>query len=137
MKFLGLDIGESRIGVAYCDTSIGIVFPREAIIRKNLEVDLNKILNILEIQKIDVLVVGLPINMNNTKSKAQDMVESFVNEIRKKFNKKIDFFDERLTTKYFENTMNLKAKNRKKGNIDSLSASLILEGYLKSNGLII
>lgn len=124
MKLLGLDVGTKRIGVAFCDTNIGIVFPRDVIIIKSEEKAIEEIKNVIIKDKIDKIIVGMPLNFNSTKSKIQEHVESFCQKLKTKVNIDIEFFDERFTTKIAGGITNK--------NIDSISASLILEDYLKT-----
>ncbi len=126
MRLLGLDIGTKRIGVAFCDTDIGIVFPREAIVNKG-DKAIDEIASIVKKDKIDRIVIGLPLNFNSTTSNIQKYVESFFKDLKSKVNIEVELFDERFTTKIAQN---LGVKN-----IDSISAKIILEDYIKSKNL--
>jgi putative Holliday junction resolvase len=125
MRLLGLDVGKSRIGVAFCDTSVGIVFPRNVINVKSEEKAIEEITKIVEQDRIDKIVVGLPLNFNSTRSNIQSYVENFVNLLKKKVKVEIEFFDERFTTKI----ASMMSSNSK--NIDSIAAKIILEDYIK------
>jgi len=125
MRLLGLDVGKSRIGVAFCDTSVGIVFPRNVINVKSEEKAIEEITKIVEQDRIDKIVVGLPLNFNSTKSNIQSYVENFVNLLKKKVKVEIEFFDERFTTKI----ASMMSSNSK--NVDSIAAKIILEDYIK------
>lgn len=128
MRFLGLDIGTKNIGVAFFDSNVGIIFPRDVVVVKSEKFAIEELKRIVEKDKVDKIVVGLPLNFNSTKSKIQDYVENFCSKLKEVIGIEIEFFDERFTTKIVE------GMGRK--NIDSLSASLILEGYLKSKGYV-
>jgi putative Holliday junction resolvase len=125
MKLLGLDVGKSRIGVAFCDTSVGIVFPRNVINVKSEEKAIEEITKIVEQDRIDKIIVGLPLNFNSTRSNIQSYVENFVNLLKKKVKVEIEFFDERFTTKI---ASMMSSKNK---NVDSIAAKIILEDYIK------
>ncbi len=125
MKLLGLDVGKSRIGVAFCDTSVGIVFPRNVINVKSEEKAIEEITKIVEQDRIDKIIVGLPLNFNSTRSNIQSYVENFVNLLKKKVKVEIEFFDERFTTKI----ASMMSSNSK--NVDSIAAKIILEDYIK------
>jgi len=125
MRFLGLDVGKSRIGVAFCDTSVGIVFPRNVINVKSEEKAIEEITKIVEQDRIDKIIVGLPLNFNSTRSNIQSYVENFVNLLKKKVKVEIEFFDERFTTKI----ASMMSSNSK--NVDSIAAKIILEDYIK------
>ncbi len=125
MRLLGLDVGRSRIGVAFCDTSIGIVFPRNVINVKSEEKAIEEIAKVVEQDRIDRIIVGLPLNFNSTRSHVQNYVERFVNLLKKKVKVEVEFFDERFTTKI----ASMMSNNSK--NIDSIAAKIILEDYIK------
>jgi putative Holliday junction resolvase len=125
MRLLGLDVGKSRIGVAFCDTSVGIVFPRNVINVKSEEKAIEEITKIVEQDRIDKIIVGLPLNFNSTRSNIQSYVENFVNLLKKKVKVEIEFFDERFTTKI----ASMMSSNSK--NVDSIAAKIILEDYIK------
>ena len=125
MRLLGLDVGKSRIGVAFCDTSVGIVFPRNVINVKSEEKAIEEITKIVEQDRIDKITVGLPLNFNSTRSNIQSYVENFVNLLKKKVKVEIEFFDERFTTKI----ASMMSSNSK--NVDSIAAKIILEDYIK------
>jgi len=125
MKLLGLDVGKSRIGVAFCDTSVGIVFPRDVINVKSEKKAIEEISNIVKSEKIDKIIVGLPLNFNSTRSQIQEYVENFTRFLKESLSVDIEFFDERFTTK-----MAMSMSNKGK-NIDSIAAKIILEDYIK------
>jgi putative Holliday junction resolvase len=125
MRLLGLDVGKSRIGVAFYDTSVGIVFPRNVINVKSEEKAIEEITKIVEQDRIDKIIVGLPLNFNSTRSNIQSYVENFVNLLKKKVKVEIEFFDERFTTKI----ASMMSSNSK--NVDSIAAKIILEDYIK------
>lgn len=126
MRFLGLDVGTRNIGVAFYDSNVGIIFPRDVVLVKTEEYAVGELKKIIERDKIDKIVVGLPVNFNSTRSKIQEYVEKFCNKLKNAVNVEIEFFDERFTT--------IIAQTVTSKNVDSISASLILEGYLKSKG---
>ncbi|MFN4245970.1 MAG: Holliday junction resolvase RuvX [Brevinematia bacterium] len=127
MRLLGLDVGTKRIGVAFCDTNVGIVFPRESIFANDKVVAIKKIIDIVIKDKIDKIVVGLPLNFNSTRSKIQGYIEDFCSNLKKEVNVEVETFDERFTTRI--------AQDAGVKNIDSVSAKIILEDYIKSKGL--
>ena len=95
---------------------------------------LKKIDELLTLYKIDTIVVGMPYNMDGTKSQRVLLTEKFIHKLKCKYNKlKIDYIDERLTTVEAHKTMNfLDIKRHKKRNIvDTISAVYILETYIE------
>ena len=134
MRKLGIDYGDSRVGLAITD-ELGItVQGLETIHHKgNDKLILKRIEELCNQYEIDTMVIGLPINMNGTKAERVEITEKFIHKLKCKFNKiKIEEIDERLTTVAAHRTMNYLNinKNEKKGIVDTLSAVYILETYM-------
>lgn len=134
MRKLGIDYGDSRVGLAITD-ELGItVQGLETIHHKgNDKLVLKRLEEIFNQYEIDTIVIGLPINMNGTKSERVDVTEKFVHKLKCKFNKvKIEEIDERLTTVAAHRTMNYLNinKNEKRNIVDTISAVYILETYM-------
>ena len=134
MRKLGIDYGDSRVGLAITD-ELGItVQGLETIHHKgNDKIVLKRLEEIFNQYEIDTIVIGLPINMNGTKSERVDVTEKFVHKLKCKFNKvKIEEIDERLTTVAAHRTMNYLNinKNEKRNIVDTISAVYILETYM-------
>ena len=135
MRTLGIDYGETRTGFAITDGLNITVQGLETVINDgNDRILLKKIDELLENYEIDTIVVGMPYNMNGTKSKRVELTEKFIHKLKCKYNRlKIDFIDERLTTVAAHKTMNaLNVNKHKKRNIvDTISAVYILEMYVE------
>ena len=86
-----------------------------------------------EYSNIEIIVVGMPFNMDGTKTKRAEITDKFIHKLKCKFNKiKIDTIDERLTTVAAHKTMNFLDvnKNKKRKIVDTISAVYILEMYM-------
>ena len=134
MRKLGIDYGDSRVGLAITD-ELGITAQGlETIHHKgNDKIVLKRLEEIFNQYEIDTIVVGLPINMNGTKSERVEVTEKFIHKLKCKFNKvKIEEIDERLTTVAAHRTMNYLNinKNEKRNIVDTISAVYILETYM-------
>ena len=114
MRILGIDYGEARVGVSITDELNITVQGLETIQRNNSDKNVLKRLDeILEKYDIDTIVVGLPLNLNGTKSQRTEITEKFIHKLKCKYNKiKIDTMDERLTTVEAQKTMNLLNVNK-------------------------
>ncbi len=137
MRKLGIDYGDSRVGIAITDL-LGITVQGLETIHYNGndKVLLKRLDEILAEYEIDTIVVGLPVNMNGTSSTRVEVTNQFIHKLKCKYNKiKIETIDERLTTVAAHKTMNFLDVNKKqKRNIvDTLSAEYILEIYMKKN----
>ncbi|BED92334.1 MAG: Holliday junction resolvase RuvX [Candidatus Paraimprobicoccus trichonymphae] len=133
MIILSIDFGTSRTGLAMCDNQELLAYPLRTIFEKN-ELTLSiKISKIISKNSVDLIVVGLPKNMNGSIGKSVNKILEF-SEILKKFtDKKIIFWDERNTTNlalHYLNKTNTRNKKRKKI-LDTVVAVIILEEYLR------
>ena len=134
MRILGIDYGDSRVGVAITD-GLGITAQGLETINHNGndKIVLKRLEELLSQYEIDTIVVGMPYNMNGTKTVRAEVTEKFIHKLKCKFNKvKIDTIDERLTTVAAHKTMNLLDINKKKKKqiVDTISAVYILETYM-------
>lgn len=134
MRKIGIDYGDSRVGVAITD-ELGITAQGlETIHHKgNDKIVLKRLEEIFKEYNIDTIVIGIPINMNGTKTERVDITEKFIHKLKCKFNNvKIEKIDERLTTVEAHKTMNYLNinKHKKKNVVDTISAVYILETYM-------
>lgn len=134
MKIMGIDYGDSRVGVAISDamgwTAQGVrTLPNKG--GKKLLDELKAVLDELTPEKI---VIGLPKNMDGTLGFRAEATYAFAEQLKTIFNGEIIFWDERLSTvsaTRILNETNTRGKNRKKV-LDTVSACIILENYLNS-----
>ncbi len=136
MRKLGIDYGDSRVGIAITDALNITVQGLETIHHNgNDKIVLRRLDEILEKYEIDTFVVGMPINMDGTLGERVEVTNKFINKLKCKYNKiKIETVDERLTTVEAHRTMNyLNINNRedRKNIVDTLAAEFILETYMK------
>lgn len=134
MRKLGIDYGDSRVGIAITDPLCITAQGLETIDYKgNDKVLLRRLDEIFENYEVDTIVVGMPYNMDGSKTFRADITEKFIHKLKCKYNtKKIEIMDERLTTVEAHKTMNFLNvnKNKKKSIVDTISAVYILEKYI-------
>lgn len=134
MRILGIDYGETRTGFAITDSLNITVQGLETFVSNgNDKSILKKIDEYMEKYEIDTIVIGMPYNMNGTKSKRVELTEKFIHKLKCKYNNiKIDSMDERLTTVAAHKTMNFLDinKHKKRNIVDTISAVYILEMYI-------
>lgn len=126
--YLGLDIGEKRIGVAIADDAVRI-----AIAYDTIEVDGNEVQAIAEIvlhQDAKTLVVGYPRNQSGEATAQTAYVETFAEQLTDIG--EIVFQDESLTSVLAEQRLQAEKKPYTKADIDATAAALILQDYLES-----
>ncbi len=133
-RILAIDYGQKRCGVAVSDTlqmiANGLTTVPTADLMPFLE-------NYFQKEQVEIVVLGLPKQMNNTESQSMKFITPFVEKFKKKFPQiKVDFEDERFTSKMAFQTMidgGLKKKDRQnKAMIDQVSATIILQSYIEN-----
>lgn len=134
MRKLGIDYGDSRVGIAIAD-ELGITAQGLETIHHNGndKLVLKRLDEILENYTIDTFVIGMPINMDGSKTERVEVTEKFIHKLKCKFPKiQIETIDERLTTVAAHKTMNYLNinKNKKREIVDTISAVYILETYM-------
>lgn len=134
MRILGIDYGDSRVGIAITDPLLITAQGLETIsYNGNDKILLNRIQKIVEEYEVKTIVIGMPINMNGTKTERAEITEKFIHKLKSKLGKiEVITVDERLTTVEAHKTMNYLDINKKKkrGLVDTISAVYILETYI-------
>ena len=134
MRKLGIDYGDSRVGLAISD-ELGITAQGLCTInhKGNDKIVLKQLEEILNSYEIDTIVIGIPINMDGTEGIRVEVTKKFIHKLKCKFGKMpIEVIDERLTTVQAHKTMNFLDVNKKnkKNIVDTIAAVYILETYL-------
>ena len=134
MRKLGIDYGDSRVGIAITD-ALGITAQGLETISHNGndKIVLKRLDEIFLEYEVDTIVVGMPYNMDGTKSFRAEATDKFIHKLKCKYNKiKIETMDERLTTVEAHRTMNELNinKHKKRQIVDTISAVYILEKYI-------
>lgn len=134
MRKLGIDYGDSRVGLAITD-ALGITAQGlETIHHKgNDKIVLKRLEEVVHEYEIDTFVIGIPYKLNGDKADRVEITQKFILKLKCKFNKiKIEQVDERLTTVAAHKTMNMLNINKKdkKNIVDTISAVYILETYI-------
>ncbi|MDY3929916.1 MAG: Holliday junction resolvase RuvX [Clostridia bacterium] len=137
MRIMSIDYGDSRVGLAVSDllgwTAQGI----KTVPNKGTKKLLEEISVVIKEYNPEKIVVGLPKNMDGTLGFRAEETYKFVDSLKTIYSGEIEYWDERLTTvsaSKILNTTNTRGKDRKNV-IDTVSACMILEGYLgKMNG---
>lgn len=137
MRILAIDYGDSRVGLAVSDimgwTAQGIKTVQNKSTKKLLE----EIEPVLKEYKPEKIVVGLPKNMDGTLGFRAEETYKFAENLKTIYDKEIVYWDERLTTvsaTHILNETNTRGKKRKNV-IDTVSACMILEDYLRAKGI--
>ena len=132
MRFLGIDPGEKRIGLAVGD-DLGIASPLPALTQTKPEERWAALAALVKLQRITEMVVGCPFNMAGTTGPAAKKSEAFAAELRARFGLPVHLVDERLTSHAAEQSIPKKKLRqvRSSGVVDSRAAAILLGDYLQ------
>jgi putative Holliday junction resolvase len=135
-RIVSLDVGDKRIGVAVSDPTGMLVTPLRTIQRKNTQKDVTALSALLTEQEAEMVVVGLPTNMDGTEGEQARKVRSFAKHLESATKLPIEFEDERLST--FSAIESLVERGVKTGHnrdlVDMEAAAIILRSYLDRRG---
>ena len=131
-KYLGVDYGDVRTGLAECDVSGLLAGPIGTIAEGGMRNTAVRVAKEAEARACKKIVIGLPKNMNGSEGNRADTVRAFAKILSELTEIPIDFYDERMTTmeayRFLDSTATYGKK--RKNAIDTLSAEIILQGYI-------
>ena len=132
-RVVAIDYGLKRTGIAVTDSLRIIATPLETVKTSEL---MSFLQNYLKRESVDEFVVGMPVNLQYQESEITPLVRVFVEELRKTFPEKaVHLADERFTSSMAMRAMiegGMKKKDRRvKGNVDKISATIILQSFLE------
>lgn len=131
-KYLGVDYGDVRTGLAECDVfgmlASGIATIREGGMRKTAE----RVAKEAVSRSCKKIIIGLPKNMDGTEGERAEVVRIFAEILSELTDIPIDFYDERMSTmaayRFLDGSETY--GKRRKAAIDTLSAEIILQNYI-------
>jgi putative holliday junction resolvase len=133
MRVLALDLGTKRIGVAVSDLSGTIATPRTVLARSgSVKRDHLVIQKLVAEEEAELVIVGLPLNMNGTYGPAAKGAVAEAAELASVVGVPVETFDERMTTVSADRVLkeaNVTARNRRKV-VDKIAAAVILQAWL-------
>ena len=125
MNILAIDYGKKRIGLAWMQEGIDVVLPFGKIQDTNSKIQIEKLVLLVRQEKIDLLVVGMPIGLDGKENENTARVREFGASLAKESGLRVEYIDERFTTS---------EAHRMGGDAsaDEKSAMLMLEAYHKN-----
>ena len=135
MRIMGLDYGSRTVGVAISDELLLTAQGKEIIRRKEenkLRKTLARIEELIQEYGVEQIVLGLPLNMDESVSERSELCLEFKDKIERRTGIPVEMMDERLTTVEADEIMNearIKGKDRKEY-VDMIAAQIILQDYL-------
>jgi len=134
MRILALDQGTKRVGVAISDELKLIAQPLEFIPAEPFDAFLSRLKQLIKDKHIELILVGMPRNMDGSYGPAAQRTEAFVTALRNELTVPIKTLDERLTTVQAERTLIQAGVKRAKRKLaaDKMAAAVLLQSYLDS-----
>ena len=135
-RILGIDYGTRRIGMAISDAMAILATPLCVADVRSVKEALDAVCRMAIEKEVVKIVVGFPLNMDNTKGAIAKEVEVFVQKLATKSRLPVELTDERFSTGLVERML-LEAdvsRSRRKEVRDKLAAQVILQGYLDAKG---
>ena len=133
-RIMGIDYGQTKIGIAISDPLKIIASPYITINRKKTPNYIAEIEKIINEKKVESIVVGYPLTLSGNKSEQTKITEKFIDKLKLTVDIPIYECDERLSSQ--EATRYLREQNIKVGHnkekVDQISASIILTQFLSS-----
>jgi len=122
-KYLGIDWGEKRIGLATADDEVSLALPLKTV------GSLAEVLSVINEEEIDIIVMGSPRKMNGEVAN-NPLWLSFLNQLQERGGRPVILVDERLTSLAADS---LEGSAAEKAERDEIAATLILQDYLDQN----
>ena len=133
-RILAIDLGTKRTGLAVTDPLRIIATALETVATQDLISYLKKY---MDIEPVEIIVMGMPKRLNNEDSDTTALVKQYIEKLKIAFpTKQIATIDERFTSSMALDAMiagGMKKKDRReKGNVDKISATIILQSYMET-----
>lgn len=132
MKIMSVDYGDTRTGIAFCDKR-EILASAYAVINESYQPKLaDKIKQIADKEKPELIVVGLPRNMDGSYGFRADKCRQLGELLKEKIKLPVDYEDERLTTVIAHDILSVNgvSAKKRKSTVDAVSAVIILQSYI-------
>lgn len=136
MKLIAIDYGRRRIGCALCSEEGAAVRGLPTIDRKKDPAFFSTIVNLIEREKPDRLILGLPLDGNDAETVMSKEVRTFAGKLAQRTGLPVCFVDESFTSIQAARIVQHRNKKerRDKGTVDRIAACLILDQYIRENG---
>lgn len=138
MRYLGIDYGKKKVGLATADSELKMAIPQPAIYYSKESELISKIKKIIEEESIGLVVVGLPLSLNFQETTISQEVREFIQKLKNILSISIVFENELLSSKqaaanhdyFFNQNKGRSPKKAEKIDLDSQAAAIILDSYL-------
>lgn len=134
MRYLALDVGNKRVGVAVGSSEGRIATPLTVIQRASIEQDAAALGKLVAEYDAEQLVVGLPRNTDNTESEQEKLTRRYIGQLEPLLGLPVVYFDERYSTAAAMQQQRTRGLSEKRGRatLDANAAAVILQEFLDS-----
>lgn len=131
-RVMALDLGEKRIGVALSDETRTIARSHAVLPRTSRLADFEKIIQILDENRVTLLIVGLPVPLDGVEDAMTAWVRDYTADLSSRITIPVEFWDESFTTTQAQASMRARGKKAKQQRqwVDAVAAAFILQDYL-------
>lgn len=132
MRYLGVDLGTKRIGLAISDSTGIIATPLCVLPRRGGRRDWQDILRLAQEHGAEALVVGMPVNLRGQAGPAADNVETEIKDLQALSSLPVFVYDERLTSAAAQRILHEQGLNSRQSReiIDKVAAAIMLQSFL-------
>jgi len=132
MRILALDHGSKRIGVAVSDETRTIAQPLEFIPAEPFAGVLDRLKQLIREKEVDLILIGLPRNMDGSYGPAAEKVQTFVGVLGSAITVPIKTWDERLTSAQANRVLiqGGARRDKRKQKVDQMAAAILLQSFL-------
>ena len=136
-RFMGIDYGTRRIGLAVGDTDAGVASPVETIeARGGITDQVRAVETTAQEYQVDAFVIGLPLNMEGTEGDQAKVARKFGEALARTTGKPVHYWDERLSSRHAQELLQPAGLTHRQQRAieDSVAAQVILQGFLDDRG---
>ena len=126
MKYLGIDYGDSKVGLAIGDSESNLALPYKIIKNSGWTTLFQDLADVIKAENVEMIVVGLPLNTRSESSTQTEATRKFALELQKVLGMDLDLFDERFSS---QQAQKMGAGQRD----DDVAAMIMLQSYLDAN----
>lgn len=137
MRTLAIDVGQRRIGLALSDSNGQLATPLDVLQVNSAEAGIPNIMRVLKDEGVERIVVGLPLNMDDTFGPAAKQAIAWGRKLEMVSGLPVIYVDERLSSFEAEQQLNQRkrageklTRQRKKGQLDAIAAAHFLQAFL-------
>jgi putative holliday junction resolvase len=130
MRWMGIDLGERRIGIALSDPDGWMATPLQTVPVTSRDSTMQTVIDLVVNKEVQAIVAGLPINMDGTEGLAARRARRFAQRLRQRLGIDVFLWDERMSTQDAYDALAHLAPAKRRARVDAVAAALILQNYL-------